>query len=72
MRHQRPSVLPQMSRDFQHALTESTKPRWRTGVSTHVYKVGQVVDVVFKHGGVGGLQSQQILIPGFQSLQFVL
>lgn len=39
---------------------------------THVYDVGQVVDVVFKDGGVGGLQSQQILVPGFKSLQFVL
>lgn len=44
----------------------------RQQTDTHVYDIGQVVDVVFKHGGVCGLQSQQILIPGFKSLQFVL
>lgn len=46
--------------------------RVRNVQQTHVYDVGQVVDVVLEDGGVGGLQSQQILIPGFKSLQFVL
>lgn len=40
--------------------------------STHVDDVGQVVDVVLEDGGIGGLQGQQVLVPGFQSLQFVL
>lgn len=39
---------------------------------THVYDIGQIMDVVFKHGGIGSLQGQQVLIPGFKSLQFVL
>lgn len=40
--------------------------------STHVDDVGQVVDVVLEDGGIGGLKGQQVLVPGFQSLQFVL
>lgn len=40
--------------------------------STHVDDVGQVMDVVLEDRGIGGLQSQQVLIPGFKSLQFVL
>ena len=39
---------------------------------TYVYDIRQVMDVIFKHRGIGGLQSQQILISGLQSLQFVL
>lgn len=30
------------------------------------------MDVVLEDGGIGGLQGQQILVPGFKSLQFVL
>ena len=30
------------------------------------------MDVVFEDGGVGGLESQKILVPRLQSLQFVL
>lgn len=30
------------------------------------------MDVVLEDRGIGGLQSQQVLIPGFKSLQFVL
>lgn len=32
----------------------------------------QVVDVIFKQRSVRGLQSQQILVPSFHNLQFVL
>ena len=39
---------------------------------THVYDVGQVVDVVLEHRGVGGLQREQVLVAGLQSLQLVL
>lgn len=49
----------------------STATRSENFGQTHVNDVGQVVDVVFEHGGVGGLQSQQVLVPGFKSLQFV-
>ena len=41
-------------------------------VCTHVYDVGQVVDVVLEHRGVGGLQREQVLVAGLQSLQLVL
>lgn len=40
--------------------------------ATHVNDIGQVMDVVLEDGGIGGLQGQQILVPGFKSLQFVL
>lgn len=32
----------------------------------------QIVDVIFKQRSVRGLQSQQILVPSFHNLQFVL
>lgn len=40
--------------------------------ATHVNDIRQVMDVVLEDGGIGGLQGQQILVPGFKSLQFVL
>lgn len=42
------------------------------GRVAHVDDVGQVVDVVLEDGGVGGLQGQQVLVPGLQGLQLVL
>lgn len=39
---------------------------------THVDEVGQVVDVVLEHAAVGGLQHQEVLIPGLDGLQPVL
>lgn len=39
---------------------------------THVNDVGEVVDVVFEDAAVGGLKSQQVLIPGLDGLQLVL
>lgn len=40
--------------------------------ATYVNDIRQVMDVVLEDGGIGGLQGQQILVPGFKSLQFVL
>lgn len=39
---------------------------------THVDDVGQVVDVIFEDAAVGGLQSQQVLVPGLDGFQLVL
>lgn len=40
--------------------------------STYINQVRQVMDVVLEHGRVGGLQSQQVLVPGFDGLQLIL
>lgn len=41
-------------------------------VYTHVYDVREVMDVIFEDTAVGGLKRQQVLVPGFDGLQFVL
>lgn len=40
--------------------------------STHVDDVGQVADVIFEDAAVGGLKSQQVLVPGLDGFQLVL
>lgn len=40
--------------------------------NTHVNDVGEVMDVILEDAAVGGLQSEKVLIPGFDGLQLVL
>lgn len=44
----------------------------RARMSTHIDDVRQVVDVIFEDAAVGGLQSQQVLVPGLDGFQLVL
>lgn len=41
------------------------------GGSTYIDEVGDIVDVVFTDSCVGGCQVQQVVIPGFCTLQLV-
>ena len=43
----------------------------RRGGSTYINEVRDVVDVVFTDSCVGGCQVQQVVIPGFSTLQLV-
>ena len=56
------------TRDPQPPDTNKHAGRWRT----HVYHIRDVVDVVFRHHGVGRRQVQQIVIPSLGAFQLVL
>ena len=44
----------------------------RDATRTHVYEVGQVVGEVLVYGGVGRVQTQQVLVARLQRLQLVV
>lgn len=55
-----------------HLRTKRAQDVAVQGGSTYIDEVGDVVDVVFTDSGVGGGQVQQVVVPGFSTLQLVL